>query len=266
MVALSHLAAALAAIAPSLASPTEPEAAEAAPVSKRGDFNFVMGPDHPLARRAGLKPRSSTNYNQDYTTGGTVGFYPASGEFYVDWDTTDDFVVGVGWNPGSTEYGSFLFLLSSLPSLLLSLPIGFKVTNVIFVRPITHGGSFDVTSGLASLSVYGWTTNPLVEYYIMEYADGTGGAGTEKGSVTSDGVTYTIWENTRYDEPSIEGTSTFNQYISVANSPRVSGTVTVENHFQAWADHGMDLGTLNFQVIAVESWDGSGNAWQQVSN
>ena len=110
MVALSHLAMALAAIAPALAAPK----AET-PVQKRGPHNFVMGPDHPLmlARRNLTMSRRATNYDQDYTTGGTVDFSPASGEFYVAWDTTDDFVVGVGWNPGSTLYGT------NPPSLLL---------------------------------------------------------------------------------------------------------------------------------------------------
>lgn len=136
----------------------------------------------------------------------------------------------------------------------------------MFTRPITHAGSFDVESGLASLSVYGWSTDPLVEYYIIDDEVDMSQSGTQKGTVYSDGSTYTIWENERVNEPSIEGTSTFNQYISIRDSPRVSGTVTVENHFQAWADLGMDLGTLNFQVIAVESWDGSGNCYQTVSN
>lgn len=91
-------------------------------------------------------------------------------------------------------------------------------------------------------------------------------SGTQKGTVYSDGATYTIWENTRVNEPSIEGTSTFNQYISIRQSGTASGTVTIQNHFNAWAALGMDLGTLNFQVIAVESWDGSGTAYQTVSN
>lgn len=110
MVALSHLAMALAAIAPALAAPK----AET-PVQKRGPHNFVLGPDHPLmlARRNLTMSRRSTNYDQHYTTGGTADFSPASGEFYVAWDTTDDFVVGVGWNPGSTLYGT------NPPSLLL---------------------------------------------------------------------------------------------------------------------------------------------------
>lgn len=133
-------------------------------------------------------------------------------------------------------------------------------------RPITHSGYFDVTSGLASLSVYGWSTNPLVEYYVIDQEVNMNQGGTQKGTVYSDGAEYTIWENTRVNEPSIEGTSTFNQYISIRSSGRSSGTVTIENHFNAWAQHGMNLGNLDFQVIAIESWDGSGSAQQTVSN
>ncbi|RAO72001.1 uncharacterized protein BHQ10_008013 [Talaromyces amestolkiae] len=233
MVHFSQLVVVLTAVHLAIAAPTEQTEAS---VQKRGPHNFVMGPDHPLmmARRNESLSRRATNYVQDYTTGETVYFAPESGEFYVSWDTTDDFVVGVGWNPGSTE-------------------------------PITHAGSFDVTSGLASLSVYGWTTDPLVEYYIIDEYVNMEQAGTQKGTVYSDGATYTIWENERVNEPSIEGTSTFNQYISIRESNRVSGTITVENHFKAWANVGLELGTLDFQVIAVESWDGSGTADQTVA-
>lgn len=100
----------------------------------------------------------------------------------------------------------------------------------------------------------------------MEENVGISTGGTQKGTVTSDGGTYTIWENTRVNEPSIQGTSTFNQYISIRQGGRTSGTVTVQNHFNAWAAAGMKLGTMNFQVIAVESWSGSGSAQQGVSN
>lgn len=113
--------------------------------------------------------------------------------------------------------------------------------------------------------MYGWTTNPLVEYYIIDEYVNMEQAGTKKGAVYSDGATYTIWENQRVNEPSIEGTSTFNQYISIRESNRASGTITVENHFNAWANVGLKLGTMDFQVIAVESWDGSGNAYQTVT-
>lgn len=133
------------------------------------------------------------------------------------------------------------------------------------IRPITHTGSFQVNSGLGSLGVYGWTTNPLVEYYIMEQNVGISTGGTNMGTVTSDGATYTIWKHQQVNQPSIQGTSTFWQYISIRNSPRTSGTVTLQNHFNAWASKGMNLGSQNLQVIAVESWSGSGSASQTVS-
>ena len=96
MVALSSLVFGLSAIAISLAAPTEPV------LDKRGPYNFVLGPDHPFARRSNVTRRSNTDYNQDYTTGGTVNYSPGTNEFSVSWNTQQDFVVGVGWNPGST--------------------------------------------------------------------------------------------------------------------------------------------------------------------
>jgi endo-1,4-beta-xylanase len=76
--------------------------------------------------------------------------------------------------------------------------------------PINFSGNFGVGSGVGLLSVYGWSTNPLVEYYVVEDNFGFSSGGTVKGSVTSDGSSYTIWENTRVNEPSIVGTATFN--------------------------------------------------------
>lgn len=95
MVAFSRLVAGVSVIAASLAAPADPVQRS---IETRGEYNFFLGPDHPLSRR------SNTNYNQDYTTGGTVNFSPATNGFSVNWNTQDDFVVGVGWNPGSNLY------------------------------------------------------------------------------------------------------------------------------------------------------------------
>jgi endo-1,4-beta-xylanase len=102
----------------------------------------------------------------------------------------------------------------------------------------------------------GWSTNPLVEYYINEEANdfnlGTANPGTtHKGTVVSDGSTYDIYEHTQVNQPSIIGTATFNQYLSVRQNKRTSGSVTVQNHVNAWAALGMNLGTMNYQVMAV---------------
>jgi endo-1,4-beta-xylanase len=66
------------------------------------------------------------------------------------------------------------------------------------VRPIKYSGSFTVNSGLGSLGVYGWTTNPLVEYYVMETNHGISTGGTNMGTFTSDGATYTIWKHQQF--------------------------------------------------------------------
>lgn len=95
MVAFSSLVITLSAIAGSLASPTNLERKD---LAERGPMDFVLEIGNPLRRR-----QSAPNYNQDYTTGGTVSYSPSSTGFSVTWNTEDDFVVGKGWTTGSTR-------------------------------------------------------------------------------------------------------------------------------------------------------------------
>jgi len=129
-------------------------------------------------------------------------------------------------------------------------------------RNITFSGSTSATSGTVLLSVYGWTTNPLVEYYVQEYSNGNGAAQGQKiGTVESDGSTYDIWKHQQVNQPSIQGTSTFWQYISVRQQKRTSGgTINTANHFAAWAKAGLNLGTHNYQVLATEGWGNAGGS------
>jgi endo-1,4-beta-xylanase len=62
--------------------------------------------------------------------------------------------------------------------------------------------------------VYGWTRNPLVEYYVIEsYGTYNPSSGAQiKGSFQTDGGTYNVAVSTRYNQPSIDGTRTFQQY------------------------------------------------------
>ncbi|HEU5352829.1 MAG TPA: glycoside hydrolase family 11 protein [Actinocrinis sp.] len=162
----------------------------------------------------------------------------SSNSYSTSWSNVGDFVDGVGWNPGSNQTVSFTSSLSA------------------------HGGT-------TLISLYGWSTNPLVEYYVEEnYSGSPNTAGTYMGQMTSDGGTYNIYEHQQVNQPCIQGNNcTFEQYLAIRTSPTSSGTITTQNFINAWASHGMNLGTMNYQILATETWGGgSGNDSVTVSH
>ena len=94
MISFTQLAIALSVIAGSLAAPK----AESAPIER--DLE-KRAPNFELRNHNLLSPRQ--NYEQDYQTGGDVVFTYTSDSFTVQFDDADDFVVGVGWQPGSAQ-------------------------------------------------------------------------------------------------------------------------------------------------------------------
>ncbi|RZA05931.1 MAG: 1,4-beta-xylanase, partial [Moraxellaceae bacterium] len=146
------------------------------------------------------------------------------GRYTLTWDrSTNNVVGGKGWNPGTSN-------------------------RVISYKGTYGDGGF---SGQNSyLALYGWTRNPLVEYYVIEswgsYNPSTCSGGTSYGSYQSDGATYDMRKCVRTNQPSIDGTRTFDQYFSVRNPKKgfgqISGTITFANHANAWKSKGLNLG------------------------
>ncbi|KAL2130005.1 hypothetical protein VTI74DRAFT_7027 [Chaetomium olivicolor] len=80
-------------------------------------------------------------------------------------------------------------------------------------RTIKYTGAYNA-SGPGYLAVYGWTRNPLIEYYIIEaHAElAPNEPWTSKGNLSFEEGDYEVFTSTRVNKPSIEGARTFRQY------------------------------------------------------
>lgn len=160
------------------------------------------------------------------------------GAYSIEYDLRPgNLVVGTGWRTGS-----------------ISRRVGYRAETF---EPGTN----------SYLTLYGWSTGPLIEYYVV---DSWGSEFTPPGedapvlgTVESDGGIYRIYRTQRVEKPSIRGTATFYQYWSVRTERRPTGTdqaITFANHVAAWRSHGLELGRMDYQVMATEGFGSTGRS------
>ena len=204
-------------------------------------FMLLFITQHATAQTITANTQSTNNgffysFWNDNSSGSASMTLGAAGNYSTTWSNVGNFTAGKGWATGSPT------------------------------RVICFSGTFDGGSN-GYLAIYGWTKNALIEYYIVEnYGSWVPPGGTSKGTFTSDGGTYNIYETTRTNEPSIIGTATFQQYWSVRTTKRSSGTVTFANHVAAWQAKGMNMGTTwDYQILETEGYQSSGSSNVTVS-
>jgi endo-1,4-beta-xylanase len=199
------------------------------------------------------------------------------GTYNLQWSGNGNLVGGKGWNPGTWgRWGT----LSWLFNLLLKLPFqSHQLQRNLWVfspspaRSDPNGTQIDQPNGNSYLAVYGWTRNALIEYYVVEsYGSyNPSSAAQKKGTVNCNGANYDVLQTTRVNQPSIDGTKTFQQFWSVRNPKRnpggqISGTVDTGCHFNAWKNFGLQLGSSHYyQIVATEGYFSSGSATISVS-
>jgi len=160
-----------------------------------------------------------------YTTGSASITQGSAGNFSATYSNVGDVVVGKGYNPGSAN---------------------------------TRGYNVGVLSGsYNSVGIYGWTTSPLIEYYVAEF--GSVASGSVINTISSDGHNYNFYKHQQVNQPSIQGTATFWQYLDNwgGSSTGSNHTITMANHINNWKNHGgQGFGTYNYQILALEAYSG----------
>jgi endo-1,4-beta-xylanase len=117
------------------------------------------------------------------------------------------------------------------------------------------------------VALYGWTVEPLMEYYVIEdhgdFVPGPtasdGSPRTSYGSLSVDDGTYDIWALPVKNRPSILGNnSDFVQIFNVRRGRRKCGQISLSEHFAKWDAVGLTLGKLEEAMFLMEAQNNSG--------
>jgi hypothetical protein len=171
--------------------------------------------------------------------------------FSAGWNNSGDYLgrLGFEWGNNSKAYTAYGTITAQ---------VAFKKTG--------SGGGFSY------IGIYGWSTNPCIEWYIVDDSFGTmpfnAYNATLKGTVAIDGENYKLFSN------STNGTggnrcgnvTTWTQFWSIRQKARQCGIISITQHFDAWKAAGMTLGNMLEAKILVETGGGSGSVDFPIAN
>jgi endo-1,4-beta-xylanase len=175
-------------------------------------------------------------------SGGCITPHDVGAAFHASWNNSGDFLARVGLQWNETQTFDQLGILSA---------------DFAYTKSGTGGG-------YSYIGIYGWSNDPLIEYYIVEDTFGssppniTWGDGVQTGTLDVDDGTYKIFTHTQVNQPSIHGTQTFPQFFSVRQTFRQCGHISITEHFRKWDSLGMKLGKMYEAKILVEAGGGVG--------
>jgi hypothetical protein len=125
-------------------------------------------------------------------------------------------------------------------------------------------GSPSSNNSWSYIGLYGWSTNPCVEWYIVEDSLGampfTPYNSSQKGTATIDGESYKLYSNNTNGTGGsrCSGVSSWLQFWSVRQKARQCGSINVTQHFDEWKKVSMTMGNLLEVKILVEVGGGAG--------
>ena len=183
------------------------------------------------------------NYTYDLWSDGNgtgcLTVYGVDATFKANWTNVGDWIARVGLAFDKTKTYSQIGTFSC--------DFSYTLTGV-------------TSGGFGNIGIYGWSVNPLHEYYIAENWLGKKPNFTKVGTFTIDGEgTYDVMTNQQKNAPNITGTNQdFVQFWSVNQTPRQCGHISISKHFDQWATLGLQLGNLEETRILIEGQNNSG--------
>lgn len=187
---------------------------------------------------------AGTGYTYNLYSNGTgtdsMTVFGTDATFSATWSNVGDFIARVGLGFNSTK-----------------TPDQLGTITATFQEKKTGNGG-----GYTYIGLYGWSENPLHEYYIVEDWYGSKpNPGTKMGTITVDGGMYDVYTHTQNNQPAITGgNQTFVQYFSVRQTARTCGVMSVSQHFAEWAKMNMTLGNLEEARLLVEAGNNPGGS------